>query len=100
MLAPPPGLEAPSPAELALIPGVENTGLLSFGTGLSGKLKLALLGFTAFDFESKLEILANFEVFPNVGFDSLEETLALGLNLLVKNGPQPSKLSKTSIIPA
>lgn len=30
LLAPPPGLEAPSPAELALIPGVENTGLLSF----------------------------------------------------------------------
>lgn len=84
LLAPPPGLEAPSPAELALIPGVENTGLLSFGTGLSGKLKLALLGFTAFDFESKLEILANFEVFPNVGFDSLEETLALGLNLFGK----------------
>lgn len=78
------GLEVLSLVELVLIFGVENIGFFSFGIGLLGKLKLVLFGFMVFDFESKLEILVNFEVFFNVGFDSLEEIFVLGLNFFGK----------------
>ncbi|UAJ74007.1 FG-GAP repeat protein [Synechocystis sp. PCC 7339] len=87
-LAPPFSLEAPSPQQsetLALIPGVENSGFLGFGVGLSGKLKLAAFNVTLLEFNSKLDIQSNFEVFPNPGFDSLQELLTLGLTLFGKN---------------
>ncbi|WP_342596837.1 Calx-beta domain-containing protein [Cyanobacterium aponinum UTEX 3222] len=87
--APPNNSPSPNPSaslteQELLDVDVTNTGIITFGIGLSGKLKLQVLNFTALDFESKLEILANVEVFPEQEFTSLQELLTLGVNLFGK----------------